>query len=336
MRSKPFQALQLFEDHVLLLDQTLLPHQESYLKITQVKDLVGAIQNLSVRGAPLLGLAGLYGLYLAALSCRSLEELDAMVFELSHARPTAIQLSSCIQSSYHKYRHLPIEKQRVIYFAEARNYEKQISEESENIAKQGQKVLPDGSRILTHCNTGSLAMSGWGTALGIILYGACVLKKHFQVYYTETRPLQQGLRLSSFELDRFGIDATCIADGAAASLMKENKIDLIITGADRISLNGDSANKIGTYMLAICAQFHHIPFYIAAPISTIDFDAQSGQDFVIELREAKEFWQCASEKKNPPGYFKASNPAFDVSPGELISGYITEKGLIQAPFHHLK
>jgi methylthioribose-1-phosphate isomerase len=332
MPSNPFPSLELFEDHIVLLDQRLLPFQEKYLQIRQVSDLILAIQNLSVRGAPLLGFAGLCGLYLASLQCDTEEDLEKMVSELSKARPTAIQLSACVQSAYSKYRHLPLEKQSTAYYAEAKTYEKEMSEDSDNIAKHGQSLVPDGCRILTHCNTGSLAMHGWGTALGIILYGSSVLSKNLQVYYTETRPLQQGLRLTSFELHRHHIPSTCIADSSVAYLMKEHKIDVVITGADRIALNGDTANKIGTYMLAVCARFHQIPFYIAAPVSTIDFKARTSEDFVIELRESKEFWQCASENKNPPDYFKALNPAFDISPGELISGFITEKGLIQAPF----
>ena len=335
MISNPFPSLGLFEDHIMLLDQRLLPFHEKYLQICKVNDLILAIQNLSVRGAPLLGFAGLCGLYLASLQCANKEDLETMVSALSIARPTAIQLSACVQSAYTKYRHLPLEKQCTAYFAEAKTYEKQMLEDSENIAKHGQTLVPEGCRILTHCNTGSLAMHGWGTALGIILYGSSILGKDFQVYYTETRPLQQGLRLSSFELHRHHIPSTCIADSSVAYLMKEHKIDVVITGADRIALNGDTANKIGTYMLALCAQFHRIPFYIAAPTSTIDFNISNGNDFVIELRESKEFWQCASEKQNPPDYFKAWNPAFDVSPGDLISGYVTEKGLIQAPFDRL-
>jgi methylthioribose-1-phosphate isomerase len=336
MKLDPFPSLQLYSDHVLLLDQRLLPFQEKYTHLTQLTELIDAIQSLAIRGAPLLGFAGLCGLYLASLQCKNQDEMDAMVSKLSNARPTAIQLSSCVDSSYAKHRHLNLKEQSFAYFSDANEYVKQMSEDSENIAKNGQELVPDASRILTHCNTGSLAMHGWGTALGVILYGSSVLGKNFQVYYTETRPLQQGLRLSSYELHRHHIDATCIADSSAAYLMKEHKIDLVITGADRIALNGDTANKIGTYMLALCAHFHHIPFYIAAPTSTIDFCAKSGKEFLIELREAHEFFNCASGKQNPPEYFKAFNPAFDVCPGDLVSAFITEKGLQQAPFNPLK
>ncbi|HOI24560.1 MAG TPA: S-methyl-5-thioribose-1-phosphate isomerase [Caldisericia bacterium] len=332
MKLDPFPSLQFFSDHILLLDQRLLPFQEKYIHLTQLTELIDAIKNLAIRGAPLLGFAGLCGLYLASLRCKNRADMDSMVLKLSTARPTAIQLSSCVDSSYAKHRHLSLEEQSLVYFTEAKEYELQMFEDSENIAKNGQELVADTCSILTHCNTGSLAMHGWGTALGVILYGSSVLGKDLQVYYTETRPLQQGLRLTSFELHRHHIKATCITDSSAAYLMQERKIDLVITGADRIALNGDTANKIGTYMLALSAYYHQIPFYIAAPTSTIDFSATSGKDFEIELREAYEFFQCASGKQNPPEYFKALNPAFDVCPGDLISAFITEKGLLQAPF----
>ncbi len=309
---------------VFYLDQKLLPSQECYKETNSVDELIQAIKNLSIRGAPLLGLAGLCGLYLSALNCTDMVKHQKNVTSLKQARPTAIQLSSITEEFFMKHKHLSLKNQAKSYFNEALAYEKKMTDESLSIIAHAYPLTKEFKSILTHCNTGSLAMGGWGTALGIIIHTAKSAKKGFTVYYTETRPLLQGLRLTQYELKKNNIPAFCIIDSAAAFIIQRKLIDAIIVGADRIATNGDTANKIGTYMLALCAKKHQIPFYIAAPTSTIDYDLPEGSNSPIEYRSGDEI----STRSD----FQALNPAFDITPGELITAFITEKGVLYPPF----
>ncbi len=317
---------------IKILDQRKLPFLEEWLLIDHPQAMINAIQSLAVRGAPLLGLAGLGGIYLSALVSSSSKEHEAWVEKIINARPTAVQLSLVTRQAYQLYAHLSLHSQALKLEQHFKLVEKQLYQESEKIAMQGQTILPENANILTHCNTGSLAMGGWGTALGIFTYGFLKLKKKLNIFYTETRPLQQGLRLTGFELSKYGIPSQCITDSASAFMMRQGMIDLVITGADRIAVNGDTANKIGTLSIAIAATYHKIPFYIAAPLSTLDRKAENGNSFPIEYRSMDEISLCSAfqETRKIPK-FQGKNPAFDITPFSLIDAYITEKGVLRPP-----
>lgn len=312
-----------WEDGTLvLLDQTRLPTETHYLRLRTYDDVGHAIQEMAVRGAPAIGIAAAYGMVLAAQSGADLK-IAARI--LIATRPTAVNLAWAVQ------RMLDLDSNNPqILLEEACNIEQRDLEMNLKIGKIGSELIIQNCNIMTICNTGALATAGHGTALGIIRT-AHLQGKNIHVWSCETRPRQQGLKLTAYELLHEQIPFHSIADSAAASLMKDGKVDLVLAGADRIASNGDSANKIGTYSLAVLARFHNIPFYIAAPSSTLDPSLCDGSEIPIEERSPKELTQCG-EYQIAPSDTPVYNPGFDVTPGDLISAIITETGIFRLPF----
>ena len=307
-------------DAVEYVDQRLLPHETRVCRAGTPEELEDAIRTLAVRGAPCIGVFGAYGV--ALLRDRIAEDaaFHAAAQRVRSARPTAVNLMWAVD--------------RVLgagdMLAEAQAIHAEQRAMDERIAKAGAELVPKNARILTHCNTGPIATAGGGTALGVIIE-AQRAGKHPHVFVDETRPLLQGARLTYFELRREGVDATLLVDAAAAIAMQRKAIDLVIVGADRIARNGDTANKIGTYGLAIAAAHHRIPFYVAAPRSTFDLALRSGAEIPIEERPAEEVASFAGVRVAQEGA-QAYNPAFDVTPGHLITAFITEYGVLRAPY----
>ena len=338
--SKSLQSLSWEGDHLKLLDQTKLPTELTYLSCQDYKSVAEAIRVLAVRGAPAIGVAAAYAVVLAYKECQktaaSLEALDISFQEacdfICHARPTAVNLSWAVHQMEDVYKTTPSGEVEKALLKRAQEIEAEDVHTCRSIGQNGADLFEGKTHlhILTHCNTGALATAGIGTAFGVI----ATLHERGQidcVYADETRPLLQGSRLTATELMAGHIPCCLIADDMAASVMKLKHIDAIIVGADRIAANGDTANKIGTYGLAVMAQYHHIPFYIAAPFSTFDFSIQTGEEIVIEERNPEEIRKINGIYSAPvdvPVY----NPAFDVTPATLISGIITEKGVLKPPF----
>lgn len=324
---------------IKIIDQTRLPLELRYLYIKDIRKLWKAIKDLQVRGAPALGAAAGYGIYLGAKNIKSQDfsqfykELNEIAVYLASSRPTARNLFWGIERMLAvvlKNKGKPVTKIKKLLFKEANKIVEEDRSSCRNIGRYGAKLVKKGDTILTICNAGILATIDYGTALGVI-YRAKSEGKHPKVYSCETRPLLQGARLTSWELTKNKIDVTLNCDNMAALLMRQGKIDLVIAGADRIAENGDSANKIGTYNLAILAKFHKIPFYIAAPSSTFDLNIKEGSGIVIEERKAEEVTGLSYKKSGLAG-IKVYNPAFDVTPNELITAIISDKGIIRPPY----
>jgi methylthioribose-1-phosphate isomerase len=329
-----FKTLEWRGDHLRILDQTRLPEEVIYLDCTTVEDVASAIMDLKVRGAPAIGIAAAFGVAIGMggekfTSWRKFEErLNYVVSTLASTRPTAVNLFWALErmgktAGYNKDKD-PKEIVKLL-IQEAVSIHEEDKVMCEKIGEFGAGLLKEGNTVLTHCNAGALATGGIGTALGII-YTATWQGKKIRVYADETRPVLQGARLTVWELQQQGIDVTLICDNMAAFVMKKEKIDGVIVGADRIASNGDVANKIGTYNLAILAHFHQIPFYVAAPSSSFDPAISRGEDIVIEERGCSEVTDCFGKKIAPSGA-KVYSPAFDVTPTELITAYVTEKGI---------
>lgn len=312
-------------NEIVILDQTQLPVQEVYTTLKTVDDVYQAIKNMNVRGAPLIGVTAAYGVVLAAASGDPAETSKAADY-LKSARPTAVNLAWAIERMKKK-----IDTAQDLYeelLSEAHAIEEEDKDACQRMGKFGADLINDNTQVMVHCNAGALATCGIGTALGI-LYTAREQGKKFKVYSCETRPLLQGARLTSWELTASRIETYTLCDNMAASYMP--KMNLVLVGADRIARNGDTANKIGTRGLAIIARYYTIPFYVAAPVSTFDFAIASGNEIPIEIRcddEVKTF----NEKKIVAEKAKICNPAFDVTPAELITGIVTEKGIIISPY----
>jgi methylthioribose-1-phosphate isomerase len=304
--------VRLEDDRVVLLDQRRLPDEVAYLECHSAADVAEAIRTLAVRGAPAIGIAAAYGYALAAARG---EELDAAAAALLASRPTAVNLPWAIAE-------LRRGDQSAAALAErARALHSEEVERCRRMAAHAAGLLEPGTRALTHCNAGALATGGVGTALGAIQEGfERGLVEH--VLVGETRPLLQGARLTAWELERAGIPHSVVADGAAGSLMARGEVDAVLTGADRIAANGDTANKIGTYPLAVLAAHHGLPFYVVAPSSTVDLEAAAGADIPIEERDPAE----VSDR------FPARNPAFDVTPAALIAAVVTEEAVHRPPY----
>jgi len=303
----PERIVRLEDDAVVVLDQRRLPEEAIELRCTDAAALADAIRTLAVRGAPAIGVAAAYGLALAA---RQGEDLDEAYQTLASSRPTAVNLRWALD----EMRPDPTpERARRIHEAEV--------DRCRRMGAHAAGLVPPAARILTHCNAGGLATGGYGSAVGAIR-AAADRDGVSLVWVDETRPLLQGARLTAFELEALGIPYAVIVDGAAASRMRAGEVDVVITGADRIAANGDTANKIGTYGLAVLARHHGIPFLIVAPTSTVDPDAASGAAIPIEERDGAEVTTR----------FTARNPAFDVTPAELITAIVTEEGVHRAPF----
>jgi methylthioribose-1-phosphate isomerase len=317
---------------VVLLDQTRLPAEETYLNCTDVASLVDAIGRLVVRGAPLLGLAGAFGVALAA--CRG-EDVEQAAAALTGARPTAVNLGwgaaralAAYQAARQGSAATAADAKRIAAraaLAEARAIAEQDAAASAAIAANGLGLVPDRARILTHCNTGALVSAGEGTAFAIVLT-AHRAGRLARLWVDETRPLLQGSRLTAYEAQRAGMPYAVLADSAAASLMAAGQVDMVVTGADRVAADGSVANKIGTYGLAVLARHHGVPFVVAAPVSTIDFTAADGSAIVVERRAAEEVTSFAGVAVSPAGS-GAYNPAFDVTPAALVTALVTERGV---------
>ncbi len=320
-----------------LLDQTRLPQTIEYIKTGDYRVIVEAIKRLSVRGAPAIGIAAAFALAFASKkivsSSRStfLNELDRIASEIESARPTAVNLRWAVQRMMKRAGSI----QKVSGIPEAMLHEaERIRLEDIQMCKQiglhGAQLLPDSGGVITHCNTGALATGDYGTAQSVIVT-AIEQGKKLHVYAGETRPLLQGARLTMFELEARGVNATLITDNTAAFVMKQGKANLIITGADRIAANGDTANKIGTYGLAVLANYHSIPFYVAAPTSTIDPDCPDGSAIPIEERNPGEVTH-PFDVQIAPDNVDVYSPAFDITPHHLITAFITEHGVVSPPF----
>ena len=321
-------------DKLFLLDQRKLPGEEKIVVCENLQDVIVSIKTLTVRGAPAIGIAAAYGILLG-LEDTGLNEINRVfksrASELVDARPTAVNLAwavdrmlACQKANRNNediYRHL---------LREAQDIHQSDRESCRAIGEHGLDLVRKHPNILTHCNAGSLAVSELGTALAPI-YLANERGTKVHVFVDETRPLLQGARLTAFELSRNGVPCTLISDNMAAHIMSEGKIDMVITGADRIASNGDAANKIGTLSIAIAAKYFEIPFFIAVPLSTIDLSTPSGSDVVIEERDGNEVTHFHGTMVAPLGV-PARSPAFDVTPSELIAGIITERGVIYPPF----
>jgi methylthioribose-1-phosphate isomerase len=330
----------IFEEEKLsIIDQTLLPGQFEYIPIQSIKECIEAIKILRVRGAPAIGICAAYGLYLEAksLSAKSYkdfrESMNTICDLLYKSRPTAVNLGwaiNRIKSIYQTYDELSVDKLISLIKAEAIKIHTEDREFCQKMGIIGLEVVPNPGNILTHCNTGSLATGGWGTALGVV-YAAWEQKYEIHVYVDETRPLGQGARLTFWELMHAQIPCTLITDSMAGSLMKDEKIDLVLYGADRIAKNGDVANKIGSYNLAALARLHGIPCYAVAPSSTFDLTMETGNEIEIEMRNSQEVLHIYGYNDNLYDKAKVYNPAFDVTPSEFLTGIITEKGIIKQP-----
>lgn len=328
------EAIRMNGEMLEILDQRALPGERRYLPCQSADDVIAAIQTLAVRGAPALGVAGVYGLWVEsrrlANSPSFWTHLEDAKERLKNARPTAVNLAWAIDGAWHRIREQPEPQVESLLRQLAEGLAKEERDRSERIGEHGARLLSANSRILTHCNTGSLATIGIGTALGVIRKGFEESRVE-AVWVDETRPLLQGARLTAWELLEDGIPATLITDSTAASLMARKLVDLVIVGADRICANGDTANKIGTYGLAVLAHYHGIPFYVAAPVSTIDLSIAEGAGIPIEERSADEVRQVRDAVIAPTGV-AVFNPAFDVTPGHLISAIITDRGIARAPY----
>ena len=326
-----------------ILDQTLLPKSQQQRILEQPSDVIEAIQQLAVRGAPAIGVAAAYGLCLASRGCEQIEQVrarwDAALHPMRQARPTAVNLQHMVDRMDRIARSpscadLDGVSLRARLLEEARAIELQDQQFCRAIGAAGADLIPDGGTVLTHCNAGALATAGQGTALSV-LYQAWRSGKRFRVLADETRPLLQGSRLTAWELQKSGIPVDVICDGASGSFFQAGEIDLVITGSDRIAANGDAANKIGTYTIASLARAHDVPFFIAAPSSTFDFSLDDGTQIPIEQRGESEVWSLAADERPPEG-IGYKNPAFDVTPASHIHGWITEAGLLQPPFEAIR
>lgn len=322
-----------------IIDQTKLPEEEHYVTLHSAEETRDAILKLKVRGAPAIGIAGAYGLY---LGIRDNPETDYATFlrlaekvanYLNSSRPTAVNLNWALQLLLAEIRKHPDQSPaelKNIVLNKAIEIHREDRELCKAIGEHGVSLVHDDAKILTHCNTGGLATAAYGTAFSVILH-AHFSNKVKMVWVDETRPLNQGSRLTAWELKKAGVPFTLNIDSAAASLMKDGKVDMIITGADRITLNGDTANKIGTYSLAVLAKSHNIPFYVAAPYSTIDLEMESGDEIEIEQRSPGEVTHFG-DRQTAPDDIQVYNPAFDITPNHLITAIITEKGIVKPDF----
>ncbi len=324
-------------DSLSLLDQRKLPSEEVWIETSDYRAVVECIRNMSVRGAPAIGIAGAYGLALAAMelaqSCIGdfSDRLHAAAREIGRARPTGANLAWAVERMLSASASAQTTEEVVSDLAsEAASIHREDVEGNRRIGDNGAKLIPWGSRALTHCNTGALATGGYGTALGIIR-AAWAQNRLERVYATETRPLLQGARLTAWELLRDGIEANLVADSAAGALMRRGEVNAVLVGADRVASNGDVANKIGTYSLAALARDNGIPFYVAAPASTFDMGISSGDEIVIEERDESEILSYGGNRIAPSG-MSAFNPAFDVTPNRYVTAIVSERGVARPPY----
>lgn len=334
-----FKTIEWKNNQVVLIDQRKLPTEETYLTCKSWQEVAEAIKVMVVRGAPAIGVTAAMGVALGALSIKAAnfeqfeKELAHICNELHLTRPTAVNLDWALKRMQ---RHLAGLKDKSIetiqnsLIQEAQVICNEDVQLNRQMGANGQTLLENGDRVLTHCNAGALATAGFGTALGVI-YAAAEAGKQISVLADETRPFLQGARLTAWELHQNGIPVTLITDNMAGWMMKKGEVNKVIVGADRIAANGDTANKIGTYNVAILAQKHGIPFYVAAPLSTIDLETATGEGIPIEERTPLEVTHIQEKRISPEGV-PVRNPAFDVTPAELVTAIITEKGVARPPF----
>ena len=330
-------AFEWKNDRLVMIDQRKLPLKEIYLEFRDHNGVARAIETMVVRGAPAIGVAAAYGVALGMMGLVSADALDrrfAVVYRrLERTRPTARNLFWALERMKRTFEEswnlpLPALKRRLL--DEARAIEREDVATNEAIGRHGRSLIRNGWTVLTHCNAGELATAGYGTAVGVIR-AAHDQGKKIRVFSDETRPFLQGARLTCWELDRRGIPVVLITDSMAGWFMKKGEIQAVVVGADRIARNGDTANKIGTYSVAVLAKEHGIPFYVAAPMSTVDASLASGDGIPIEERNAREVRESGGRCLTLP-HIAVRNPAFDVTPAKYITGIITEKGVFRAPY----
>ena len=331
------KAIEWLGDRVKILDQTRLPQKEAYLELVNYQDIASAIVELKIRGAPAIGVAGAYGIALGALKIEVespgefREKLRAVSQTIASTRPTARNLPRALERMLKTAESgKDVEQIKKALVVEAIAIHSEEAEATQKLSQIGAELIENGFTILTHCNTGALATAGYGTALGIIRQ-AHERGKKLKVFATETRPLLQGARITAWELKQAGIPFKLITDSMAGYFMSRGEVDCVIVGADRIAANGDTANKIGTYTLAVLAKEHNIPFYVAAPTTTIDLSLASGDEIPIEERSPEELTRIQGVAIAPAGV-KARNPAFDVTPHRYITAIITESGIMREPY----
>ena len=335
----PVTTIEWKDNKIRMIDQTKLPEELVHLEISDIEVLAEAIKSLRIRGAPAIGIAGAFGVVLGVQNFAG-EDKEAFFKQLKETseylnatRPTAVNLSWAIQRMNrvaNENNSKPVAEIREQLLREAQTIWEEDREICRRLGKHGARLVKDGFNVLTHCNTGALATADYGTALGVV-FAAHEEGKKLHVYADETRPLLQGARLNVWELMNENIDVTLICDNTAAFVMQQKKIDCAIVGADRIAANGDTANKIGTYNVAVLCEKHGVPFYVAAPYSTIDFNLQNGSQIPIEERAAEEITHGFG-RRTAPLNTKVYSPAFDVTPNDLIAGIITEEGVIEPPY----
>ncbi len=322
-----------------LLDQTRLPLEYDVVAVNDYRGAVSAIRDMQVRGAPAIGVTASYAVYMAARDIAAgvagraefMARLESAAAEIQQARPTAVNLQWAVERMLGVAADCAdLGRMNDVLLAEAHLIREEDESINRRLGQQGMDLIPEGGAALTHCNTGALATAAFGTALGVIR-AAWESGKRFEVFNTETRPFLQGARLTSWEFHQLGIPAKLIVDSAAGMLMQQGRIGCVITGADRVAANGDTANKIGTYSLAVLAKENGIPFYVACPVSTIDLSLAGGDDIRIEERPAEEVTHFQGTPTAPEGV-EALNPAFDVTPHRYIEAIITENGVCRAPF----
>lgn len=330
-------TIQWDKNKIIIIDQRKLPAEEVYVECRDYEQVAEAIEKMVIRGAPAIGVAAAFGVAMGIMKVQKKEKLKEefhlVCQRLKKTRPTARNLFWALErmkATFQKSQNLDLAHLQERLVKEALAIEREDYEANKKIGSWGKSLIQDGDSILTHCNAGALATAGYGTALGVIR-SAFAEKKKIKVYVDETRPFFQGARLTCWELDKENIPVILITDNMAGHLMQRGLISLVITGADRIAQNGDTANKIGTYTLAVLAKEHGIPFYVAAPLSTIDFNLDDGSQIPIEQRAPREVRELKGQCLALP-HIKALNPAFDVTPTKYISAIITEKGIARPPF----
>ena len=330
------RTIEWLDGKLRILDQSKLPREQIFADLDNYRDVVLAIKDMRVRGAPAIGVAAAYGIALGASGIKTankdefLAQLNQVMQTFAASRPTAVNLFQAISRMKKAARGYGVTEIKNSLINEAKRIHQEEITATKKLSQMGAELIKDGFTLLTHCNAGPLATAGYGTALGVIK-AAREHGKKVSVFATETRPLLQGARLTTWELMQEGIPVTLITDSMAGYFMQQKKIDCVIVGADRIAANGDVANKIGTYTLAVLAKESKIPFYVAAPTSTIDLSLSSGDKIPIEERSPEEVTHIQGVPIAPEG-IRAANPAFDVTPHNYITAIITEKGIIKKPY----
>jgi methylthioribose-1-phosphate isomerase len=333
------QTLEWTESGVRFIDQTKLPTEETYVTCKTYTQVADAIRNMVVRGAPAIGVAAAMGIALGVKNSKAesggdlKREFDQICEVIGKTRPTAVNLFWAIKRMRDKFEMLrvrPLAQIKTALIEEAQRMHAEDIAANQAMGRHGATLMPATGGVLTHCNAGALATCGYGTALGVIR-AAVEQGKKIHVFADETRPFLQGSRLTAWELMKDGIPTTVISDNMAGAMMQQGKINAIVVGADRIAANGDVANKIGTYSVAVLAKEHGIPFYVAAPLSTVDFDTPDGSGIPIEQRDGKEVTHIAGRQMVPDGV-EVENPAFDVTPAKYVTAIVTERGIARAPY----